>query len=84
MKYKLIYTFSLLMLLFIWIYPSFIISGTETYIQSDSTSLSSSSPSIVYIERESNTNVLGLSNEIVTLIIGLGNIITMYHQFKKK
>lgn len=103
MKYKLIYTFSLLVLLFIWFFPNNDVTHNKGYEETDSTAyagapmdsvvldtmptrekVTSTPPTIIYIERESNTNILGLSNEIVTLMIGLGNIITMYYQFKKK
>lgn len=103
MKYKLIYTFSLLVLLFIWFYPNHEVTHKLEQIDSteyagapmDSVVLDTTpirkevtttqpAPTIIYIDRESNTNILGLSNEIITLMIGLGNIITMYYQFKKK
>ena len=58
-----------------------IIDSTGVYSPSDSTYIESR-PTIVYIEKEES--ILGTSNEIITLIIGLGNIITLYYQFKKR
>ena len=91
MKYKLIYTFSFLILFYVWVFPIYDVDKTENYEQIDSTSIAESSPklestppTIIYIERESDKGMLGISNEFVTLMIGIGNIITMYYQFKKK
>ncbi len=93
MKYKLIYTFSFLVLCYIWIVPNYMIGRSDEVVGTDiidSTGVSSPSdstyvesrPTIVYIEKEES--ILGTSNEIITLIIGLGNIITLYYQFKKR
>ncbi len=96
MKYFIIPIISSLFLVYIWTFnPLEFKVKTDTLKQIDSTTkiildtvpVASSStpppPQIVYYT-EPKTNLLSMSNEIITLIISLGNVFILYKQIKLK
>ena len=40
-------------------------------------------PTIIYVDDDKDSGILGISNEVVTLIIGLGNIVVLIFHKKK-